>query len=137
MIFHLENKYIQYHIFSSEELYTEEDIKIMTGEKSPVHEPSSPKANPSSGSVAQFFAQAQAHQEQEDVHGEESKAEPIGNRLNTEPPVNIIAHPPGAIVTGGPPGMRLPIPVTSAPIPGKKICTITEHERGPPLFITF
>ena len=111
----------QYLIFSSEELYTEEDIKIMTGEKSPVHEPSSPMVNPSTGSVAQFFAQAQAHQDQEDGLGEETKEETIGNRPNIEPPVNMIAHPPGAMVTGGPPGMRLPIPVTSAPIQGKVV----------------
>merc|ERR1719361_1286502 len=90
----------------------------MTGEKSPVHEPSSPMVNPSTGSVAQFFAQAQAHQDQEDGLGEETKEETIGNRPNIEPPVNMIAHPPGAMVTGGPPGMRLPIPVTSAPIQG-------------------
>ena len=44
----------------------------------------------------------------------------MGNRAAIEPSVNII-HPPGAVVTGGPPGIRLSNPVTKAPIQGKKI----------------
>jgi len=103
---------------SSDDIYTEEDIKIMTGEKSPVPERKDPMVTPSTGSVAQFFAQAQAQQEQEDVSAEDKKPElDMKNRSGIEPSVNMI-HPPGAVVTGGPPGIRLPNPVPNAPIQG-------------------
>lgn len=102
----------------SDDIYTEEDIKIMAGEKSPVPERKDPLVTPSTGSVAQFFAQAQAQQEQEDVSAEDKKPElDMKNRAGIEPSVNMI-HPPGAVVTGGPPGIRLPNPVTNAPIQG-------------------
>jgi len=103
---------------SSDDIYTEEDIKIMTGEKSPLPERKDPLVTPSTGSVAQFFAQAQAQQEQEDVSAEDKKPElDMKNRSGIEPSVNMI-HPPGAVVTGGPPGIRLPNAVTNAPIQG-------------------
>ena len=93
----------------------------MTGEKSPVPQTKDPLVTPSTGSVAQFFAQAQAQQEQEDVSAEDKKPElEMKNRSGIEPSVNMI-HPPGAVVTGGPPGIRLPNPVTNAPIPGTLI----------------
>ena len=93
----------------------------MTGEKSPVPERKDPMVTPSTGSVAQFFAQAQAQQEQEDVSAEDKKPElDMKNRSGIEPSVNMI-HPPGAVVTGGPPGIRLPNPVPNAPIQGTLI----------------
>ena len=93
----------------------------MTGEKSPLPERKDPLVTPSTGSVAQFFAQAQAQQEQEDVSAEDKKPElDMKNRSGIEPSVNMI-HPPGAVVTGGPPGIRLPNPVTNAPIQGTLI----------------
>ena len=104
----------------------------MAGEKSPSKEISN---NPSTGSVAQFFAQAceqeQKHHEKVNVNQpkEQSRSEirPNGNDINQhitgtskiEPTVNLLTHPPGAVVTGGPPGIQMPIPSTSAPIQGK------------------
>jgi len=102
----------------SDDIYTEEDIKIMTGQKSPICQAKSPVPTPSTGSVAQFFAQAQAQQEQEDVPDDKKSELPLANRNATEPPANMVPHPPGAVVTGGPPGIRLPNPALSAPIQG-------------------
>ena len=107
------------HIYSSDDLYTEEDIKIMTGQTSPIRQAKSPVPTPSTGSVAQFFAQAQAQQEQEDVPDDTKSELPLTNRNANEPPANMAPHPPGAVVTGGPPGIRLPNPALSAPIQGK------------------
>ena len=107
------------YVYSSDDIYTEEDIKIMTGQKSPTCQAKSPVPTPSTGSVAQFFAQAQAQQEQEDVPDDKKSELPLANRNATEPPANMVPHPPGAVVTGGPPGIRLPNPALSAPIQGK------------------
>lgn len=108
----------------------------MAGEKSPVPERKDPLVTPSTGSVAQFFAQAQAQQEQEDVSAEDKKPElDMKNRAGIEPSVNMI-HPPGAVVTGGPPGIRLPNPVTNAPIQGTLI-SIRYIKNNAILYIKF
>ena len=98
-------------ICSSDDLYTDEDIQIMAGEKSPTRAPKSPEHETSTSSVAQFFAQACQH--------EQKQQQPEGVTSKPEPAVNVAAqHPPGAVVSGGPPGIRHPIP-TTAPIQGK------------------
>ena len=92
-------------------MYTDEDIQIMTGEKSPIHEPTSPANKPSTGSVAQFFAQACQQEQIQQTKSEVSS--------KVEPDTIMQQHPPGVVVTGGPPVMRLPVPTTTGPIPGK------------------
>ena len=100
----------------------------MSGEKSPSKEINH---NPSTGSVAQFFAQAceqeQKHTEKEDINQPKNQPrseirpngidihQPIARTSKVEPTVNLMTRPPGAVVTGGPPGIQLPIPCTSAP----------------------
>ena len=106
----------------------------MAGEKSPSKEVNH---NPSTGSVAQFFAQAceqeQKHHEKANINETKdqphSEVRPNGTDIHQRIPgpsklehtVNVMTHPPGAVVTGGPPGIQLPIPSTSAPIQGKTI----------------
>ena len=107
------------HAYSSDDLYTEEDIKIMTGQKSPIRQAKSPVPTPSTGSVAQFFAQAQAQQEQEDIPDDTKSELPLTNRNTNEQPAKMVPHPPGSVVTGVPPGIRIPNPALSAPIQGK------------------
>ena len=121
-----------YCICSSDDLYTEEDIQIMAGENSPSNETKS--ENPSTGSVAQFFAQACQQEQQQQEQGSlnqpnnkirsehrSSESEVQQCTVSTakvEPAVNLMAHPPGSVLTGGPPGIRMPIPTTSGPIHG-------------------
>jgi len=117
----------------SDDLYTEEDIKIMAGEKSLPSESKNSTQNPSAGSVANFFAQAcQQEQQQQDVGtnqiNEQSRPEIRSNESKVQHPivrttkaehVNIMAqHPPGAFVSGGPPGLHFPISTTSGPMAG-------------------
>ena len=101
----------------------------MAGE-TPNHELRSPSDFPSTSSVAQFFAQA-CEQEQKQQHEHQLHQPPglcsrenkvqqskVGTAAEMESGVSAHGHPPGTVVTGGPPGIRLPLPTTSAPMQG-------------------
>ena len=110
-----DSNFITCTTYSSDDLYTEEDIKIMAGEKSPttVH-------NPSTSSVAAFFANAceQEQKEQEQANGSEFQPpsiKPPDSRHNVS---TMHQHPPSGVVTGGPPGIGLTLQNTAAPMPG-------------------
>ena len=90
----------------------------------PEHDPGaqlrSPSQFPSSSSVAQFFAQAEQHEHQNQI----TTPAPPGLATNGLPQhrnlvtthADVIRHP-GAVVTGGPPGIGFPLPTTSAAMP--------------------
>ena len=116
-----DSNFITCTTYSSDDLYTEEDIKIMAGEKSPttVH-------NPSTSSVAAFFANAC---EQEQKEQERSDQNVCANGSEFQPPSikppdsrhnvsTMHQHPPSGVVTGGPPGIGLTLQNTAAPMPG-------------------
>ena len=116
--------------YSSDDLYTEEDIKIMAGEKSPttVHATTPLRLhNPSTSSVAAFFANA-CEQEQKEQERSDSNVCANGSELQQPPSIkppdsghNVNAmhqHPPSGVVTGGPPGIGLTLQNTAAPMPG-------------------
>ena len=108
--------------YSSDDLYTEEDIKIMAGEKSPttVH-------NPSTSSVAAFFANACEQEQKEQERGDQNVCA-NGSEFRQPPSIKppdsghnvstMHQHPPSGVVTGGPPGIGLTLQNTAAPMPG-------------------
>ena len=84
----------------------------------------SPSQFPSSSSVAQFFAQAEQHEHQNQrttpaPPGLPTNGLPQHRNLVTSHADVAIAHP-GAVVTGGPPGIGFPLPTTSAAMPTGK-----------------
>merc|ERR1712110_1135778 len=76
--------------------------------------------NPSTSSVAAFFANAceQEQKEQEQANGSEFQPpsiKPPDSRHNVS---TMHQHPPSGVVTGGPPGIGLTLQNTAAPMPG-------------------
>ena len=102
----------------------------MAGETPSNHELRSPSDFPSTSSVAQFFAQA-CEQEQKQQHEHQLQQPPglcsrenevqqskVGTTPEGECGVSAHGHLPGTVLTGGIPGVRLPLPTTSAPMQG-------------------